>query len=123
MNAITSGVSLWGLFGPRCCGSNPVNPCRAKAASAWRPATGDTKQRCGCSLLCPLDAHLPEHLVFHLDQIAGVEETVALEQGGADSFRMPVQGALLLQALGFGIALVGQDRIPGSRYVSIYTPL
>jgi hypothetical protein len=35
---------------------------------------------------------------------------------------MPVQGALLLEALGFGIALVSQDGISGREYVNMYTP-
>ena len=84
---------------------------------------GEAEQRRGGSLLRSLETHLPEHLVFHLDEIVGVEKPMALEQGGAHSFRMPIQGALLLQALGLGVALLGQFGIPGSNNVSIHTPL
>jgi len=65
---------------------------------------------------------LAQHLVLHLDQIAGIEEAIALEPRRADQLRMPVQGTLLLEVPGLGFAL-GQGGGPGGNDVSTYTPL
>ena len=40
-----------------------------------------TKKGGGFALLGSLDAHLPQHLVLDLYQIAGVEESIGLNQG------------------------------------------
>ncbi len=57
---------------------------------------------------CPADRDLfgldpSQHLVFDLDQIAGIEEAAVLEQCGSDRFGVGVQDALLAEKAAFGI--------------------
>ena len=50
------------------------------------------------------DPHQPDHLVAHLQQIAGVEEVVVGKHRIVDVFRGPVEGSGLLQPLSlFGL--------------------
>ena len=87
---------------------------RKKAAQA-RPGEGcfglieggtrHPEERRGLGLGGALPAHLAQHLVLHLHRIARVEESAALEPGGAHPLRVGIEGAELLQTLGFGIAL------------------
>ena len=76
----------------------------------------------GLGLACALDSYLAQHLVLHLHEIAGIEETMTLEQRSVNAFGMTVQGALPFEPLGFGIAL-GQGGVLGAEYVILYTPL
>lgn len=82
----------------------------------------EAKEGRGIGLRRTLVADLAEHLVLHLDQVARIEEAIGLEPRCPDPLRMPVHGILLLEALGFGIAL-GQGGGLGGSNVNIYTPL
>lgn len=52
-----------------------------------------------------VDVNLAQHLVLDLDQIGGIEEVAAVEQGKGDSLRMRVESALAAKRLAFGFGI------------------
>lgn len=82
----------------------------------------EAEQGGGLGLVRAFDSDLAQHLVLHLHDIAGIEESMTLEQRGVNAFGMTVQGALPFEPLGFGIAL-GQGGVLSAECVIFYTPL
>lgn len=67
--------------------------------------TRDAKERRGRGFLDAIDTDVAKHFVLHLDQVARVEEAAGLEPRCANGLGMAVQGTLLPQTLGLGVAL------------------
>ena len=83
--------------------------------------TGEAKELGRLGLLCSLGAHVAQHLVFDLHEIAGIEEAVRLEPGRLHPLRVSVQRTLPVEELRFGVAL-GQRNYRAPEYVILYTP-
>jgi hypothetical protein len=74
--------------------------------------TRKTEVACRLGHRLPLHAHPAEHLVLHLDQVLGIEESVFLEQPIVYLSGTPIQRARLPEGLPLGILAPGHEDLP-----------
>ncbi len=70
-----------------------------------------------------VDLMTSDHLVAQLDQISGIEERMADEQGILDGIGMRIEGVVACERLAFEIATAWFGHISFLRNVKINTPL